>query len=86
MNYPKVLQNPQFMAKPKPKPPLEDLDHLYQLRNKERQNNHLVKPFTHYIETQNALKQNKVIDAPDELKKTLLTLTTTKREIKAEIV
>lgn len=51
MNYPKVLMNPQYMTKPKPKPANYDLDFLYQMRTKERQNAHLVKPFTNFMET-----------------------------------
>ena len=48
MNYPKVLMNPQYMARPKPKEPIENLDNIFQNRIKERQNQNLVKPFTNY--------------------------------------
>ena len=34
MNYPKVLMNPAYMAKPKLKEEIKDLDYIFQMRAK----------------------------------------------------
>ncbi|CAK85793.1 unnamed protein product (macronuclear) [Paramecium tetraurelia] len=85
MNYPRVLQNPQFMPKPKPKEYDDNLDFLYQKRKKEQQNNQLIKPFTNYQLTKEAVILEDIGAPPPGFKKTLKQLTTANPESKALI-
>ncbi|CAD8099386.1 unnamed protein product [Paramecium sonneborni] len=93
MNYPRVLQNPQFIPKPKPKEYDDNLDFLYQKRKKVLQsqdqirNNKIINQLN-YLQIINQIKNlqlQKICVPPPGFKKTLKQLTTAKPESKALI-
>ncbi|KAM3131451.1 hypothetical protein pb186bvf_016381 [Paramecium bursaria] len=80
MNYPKVLLNPQFMPKPKPKVYDDNLDFLYQQERREQQIQ-LVKPFTNHQQFQQENQSN----PPPGFKRTLRQVSTSKHDAKGQI-